>query len=175
MQLSLIHSTTMKKFLALVALTFLVGCATTAPSANTKTLFNNSDFDAYRAKGTGKVVGQAFLKTVGGDVKVAAGDKVSLTPATALIKEMRDMRNHGIEPANFTQDVLAKISDTFKNTIADAQGNFEFTDLPSGEYLLEVNIEWGVAGQYGVYNSGHLVCKYVTVTDGATAKVILTD
>ena len=91
------------------------------------------------------------------------------------MREVRGLRNQGIVPANYSDDVLAQIKDTFKTTIVDAQGNFEFSDLPSGDYLLEVLIQWEVVGQWGPFTTGSMVSKVTTVIDGKISKIILTE
>jgi hypothetical protein len=51
------------------------------------TVYNPAELARYSKTVTGKIVGQAFLKTLGGNVKYGAGDIVWLHPATALTTE----------------------------------------------------------------------------------------
>ena len=155
------------------ALALFAGCV--APMAQiqtqaTATPFDAAAFEPYRAPGKCKLIGQAFLKTRGGDVKVAAGEIVGLLPGTAYLKEVRALRDKGIEPIGQTREVAAEIEKAIRKTVADGQGNFEFTDLPAGNYLLEVNIQW-LAGSF---MTGGLVTKTVTVSEGGNARVMLT-
>jgi hypothetical protein len=166
------------KFLAslfVLSLLAIAGCETAPTSRPTIQPFDPAAFVPYRQPGTGKISGQAFLKTRGGDIKLGAGNKVTLSPATAFNKEVRMMRDQGIEPSNYTDAEIAQFKDTIRNTIADAQGNFEFSGLPAGEYLLEVVIRWEVPGQYGLDTTGGIVHKNVTIKDGESVKVMLTE
>ena len=59
-------------------------------------------------------------------------------------------------------------------TIADADGKFEFKNVPSGEYYLVTSIYWETHnGSYFVTQGGILV-KKVKVENGKKIKLILT-
>lgn len=150
----------------------LAGCAT--PSAHTAVPFDASAFAPYSAPGNCRITGQAFLTTRGGEVRVGAGRTVSLTPATPFIREVRALRDRGIMPISVTPEVSAEIKKHVRRTIADAQGNFEFADLPAGDYLLETLIEWEVPSSYGMHKTGGMVVSYVTIVPGETKRVVLT-
>lgn len=160
--------------LALASLLF-TGCATIAEQTVQKKECTNkwdpADFSQYERKGTAKIYGQAFLMTRGGDVKLAAGQTVTALPATAFVKEVRTLRDQGILPISVTDPVAAVMSKATREAIVDAQGNYEFLNLPEGEYLLEVKIEWLAGG----YKTGGLVHKIVSIRNGESQKVILTE
>lgn len=61
-----------------------------------------------------------------------------------------------------------------RRQIADAEGRFEFTDLPAGDYMLEVEITWEAAGMYGPVKTGSMVWKFVTAEEGGKHRVMLT-
>jgi len=167
--------TTMKNksitILACVAILALAGCMTSAPTANPKAAFDPADFAPYGKTGTAEVHGQAFLKTKGGAVKVGAGQTVTLIPATDFMKEVRALRDKGYQVPAMTKEVADSINQYCRKTVADAQGNFEFTGVPAGEYLIEVNITWLVTAYR---STGGLVSKLITVKDGEKQKILLT-
>jgi hypothetical protein len=130
-----------------------------------KRLTNNSK------PGTEKIVGQAFLKNVGGDVKYGAGNMVWLHPVTRLTTEWFTKHIvHGIP-------LLAgnpRTDDYRRQAIADAEGRFEFNGLPPGDYYLTCSITWGVPTDIGVIPTGEIAYVKVTVRNGETAKAIVT-
>ncbi len=128
----------------------------------------------YAQKGTGKLTGQAFLKTEGGDVKIGAGNFVTLIPAVPWFLAAADL-GELYSPKKWP----AAVSDIYKAgpirmTQADASGNFEFSDLPAGEYQLITTIEWQVPGTYGSRTTGGRVTRRVEVPEGGAVKVMLT-
>lgn len=147
----------------------LTGCAV-APQTTMKTPFSVKDFEPYRAKGTAKIYGQAFLKTRGGDVKVGAGDKVLLWPAPPFMKEVISLKDQGYSITNYTQDMVQQMQPYIRETVCDAQGNYEFLDLPPGDYFLEVTITWLAGNQ----STGGLIRKSVTLPEGQPMRVVLT-
>jgi hypothetical protein len=61
---------------------FLGGCAGGTPQEHT--VYNPAELVPYSRPGTGRIVGQAFLKNVRRDVKYSAGNTVWLHPVTSL-------------------------------------------------------------------------------------------
>jgi hypothetical protein len=108
----------------------LSGCR---PPTQMKTPFSSAEFEPYKAKGTGKIVGQAFLKTRGGDVKTGAGNTVQLWPFTPFMKEVISLKEQGYSITNYTNEVVNQILPYVRESIGDGNGNFEFSDL-----LLEI-------------------------------------
>ena len=60
----------------------LAGCVQSRPPYALRTPFLDSDFRPWSKPGPAAISGQAFLRTVGGDVKTCAGQDVSLMPGT---------------------------------------------------------------------------------------------
>jgi hypothetical protein len=121
--------------------------------------------------GSAKIVGQAFLKTVGGDVKYGAGDTVWLHPVTSLTNEW------------FTKHIVQGVPlaagnphsyDFRRQAIADAEGRFEFDALPPGDYYLTCSITWGVPSDIGTMPTGGIAYAKVSVRNGETTKAIVT-
>ncbi len=163
----------MKPIILLYAVVLLIaGCA--APTQSISMKFEASDFEPFMTKGSGKISGQAFMKTRAGDVKFGAGCTVWLTPATAYMKELVRIKDQGFNVSNHTQDTAGAIQKYIRTTVADGTGNFEFNNLPPGEYFVECNVTWEFVGQFGLVTTGGLIRKKVELRDGEPLKVILT-
>jgi hypothetical protein len=167
----------MKTILILCSLLLSVsGCATTATPVRDvplQSVFDPASLAPYRAAGKGSIVGQAFMTTRGGDVKVGAGREVRLFPATPFLKEVVGHFEKGYRPKAY-ENVRDQFLAAVRSTVADGSGNFEFRDLPPGEYLLEVSITWQVGGEYIPQMTGGTVRKFVTIEGDQQAKVMLT-
>jgi hypothetical protein len=159
-----------KQLLTLVILSLsLMGCI--EPKRITVP-FDEKSFAIYKQKGTATVQGQAFLKTAGGDVKYGAGNQIMLLPYNDYVKEVKTLKTaRHIQLAN--EDL--RWQDYSKSTISDAQGKFEFKNIPAGEYLLETEITWGVPSQFGLQQTGGVVRKPFKITDGEVANIMLTE
>ena len=153
-----------------IALLFctLGGCIT--PQERTA-VYNPAELAPYSRTGTGKITGQAFLKTVGGDVKYGAGNAVWTHPVTSLTTEW------------FSKAIVQGIplvagnphtDDYRRTTVADAEGRFEFDNLPPADYYVTCAINWGVPGEFGVEPTGGIAYAKATVRNGETAKAIVT-
>ena len=155
--------------LVLVILTHLLnGCVT--PPVNRKVPFRESDFANYGGKGSARIVGQAFLKTRGGDVKFGAGNVVHLVPATGYSLESLTNKIGTLVPPTD-----ARFYKYVKQTRADGNGNFAFTGVPAGKYIVTCKIAWEIpSGSYTTRSTGGTAMGTVTVARGQTAKVILT-
>jgi hypothetical protein len=136
------------------------------------TVFNEQEFAPYAKKGTSSIVGQAFQKTRGGEVRYGAGETVLLIPVTSYSKELWHASLPGNAPApNFD----ARLKNYIREVTADGMGNFEFNEIPAGEYYVECSIFWEVAGPYGMEQTGGVAKKQVKVIESEKLKVILTE
>ena len=143
----------------------LAGCV--APIHEFRNQFRDEDFAAIPVTGSGIITGQAFLKTMGGDVKFGAGNPVDLIPQTPYTLER--FGNAGAdEQMPPRPPALAKY---VRTTQADGNGNFEFRDVPAGKYILHCAISWSVS-QYEL--TGGNAFALVTVEDGKTVKAVVT-
>jgi hypothetical protein len=125
----------------------------------------------YSKAGTGKIIGQAFLKTIGGDVKYGAGNTVTIHPVTSLTTEWYDkviVKGIPLVAGDPHTD------DYRRQTIADAEGRFEFDGLPTGDYYVTCGITWGVPSDIGIQPTDGIAYAKVTVRNGATTKAIVT-
>jgi len=133
--------------------------------------FDASALVPYTTKGSAKVTGQAFLKTRGGDIKVGAGNDVYLVPATLWALGVFDLVEQGYSFSQLPNEQRIQLTRAVRSTQADAGGNFEFTDLPAGEYQLETKITWAA----GKNTTGGRVMRKITLSEGQTQKVMLTE
>lgn len=105
------------------------------------TPFSEQDFQPWTGSGPATVRGQAFLKTMGGDVKTCAGQKVILIPANAYGLELVQADKAGYSDVS---NIDPRFSNYVHQTICDAQGNFTFTDLPAQPWAVETSVLWHV-------------------------------
>jgi uncharacterized Zn-binding protein involved in type VI secretion len=158
--------------IVLFALT-LGACATAgsrAPVAWTST-YHEPDFAWADAKGTASVSGQAFLKTRGGDVKVAAGNEVQLVPQNKMTSEY--VARAVIQGEELpTPDERARRHT--RRTIADAEGRFRFDGLPAGNWFVISSVYWEVPQGRAIARTGGLVHAAVNLAEGQHATVVVT-
>ena len=74
----------MRHVLLVLSLSLLAACTISAPPPPYPTVAGDpAEYAPFLEEGTGVVSGQAFMKTRGGDVKLGAGNTVTLDPITA--------------------------------------------------------------------------------------------
>ena len=112
---------------------------TVADAALLTTAFNANDSAPWSGAGKSTLRGQAFLKTVGGDVKTCAGESVALVPTNPYFDELLEKWRVGVS-VNPDPRALA----TVRHSICDAQGNFTFTSLPTQRWYVLTSVTWGV-------------------------------
>lgn len=136
-------------------------------------LVDSTEYAAFARGGSGKIEGQAFLRTRGGDVKLSAGSPVVLDPVTKYSAEWFSMHSGNLQL--FNQTALEAPARLFRNarrmSIADAEGRFEFTSLAPGAYFVHTRVTWEVAT---AGTQGGVVGTLVTVRDAETVRVIVT-
>lgn len=138
-------------------LALLTGCATFPPipqrvAADPQAPFDAAALQAGMRPGHAIVRGQAFAKTVGGDVKYGAGNEIELMPMTAYVADCDLLLSAGA-----ISGCAGKIAPYVRRVIADGEGRFEFDDIAPGKYLVETVITWGVPGPYGIEQTGGAV------------------
>ena len=117
-------------------------------------------------------MGQAFKKTVGGDVKYGAGNSVYLYPLTPYFSEVLSLF---AQRDAFTRVYVDPTALRYKRTaVADAQGHFKFSNVLPGRYYLETSITWGIPTANGIETTGGPATAIIAVEqDGETIEVIL--
>lgn len=176
-------------FIAIAA--FAAGCVTpprqlTTPQAATPqpTIpFDESALQPFAVKGTSNITGQAFLKTAGGEVRYGAGDNVLLIPVTPYTTE-KIQAFVGVEGEG--SSIVAgigllslqgddRMQKYIRTVVGDGSGNFEFQDIPAGDYYIVCPIYWNVPSEYGgMEQTGGVANAKTHVGDGETLKVVVT-
>jgi len=161
----------MKLFAALGLCLLLCTVTACAPQPySMHTPFNEDSFAPYAEKGKAKVYGQAFLVTNGGDVKKGAGKKIVLMPDNPYTEEFLQAGDSNKQPV-----VDRRFGTYIKVTVADADGNYEFDGLPSGDYVLLTEIRWMVPSDSIIRQySGSELIKRFSLQRGEHQKVLLT-
>src|ERR1700722_4211985 len=119
-------------FLFIVA-SFLTGC-----TQSRQTQFNEADFIAAAARGSGVVTGQVYLML--DNTKLTADQEiVALAPVNTYTTE--NIRRRYLGGENL-QSADNRIDKYLRNTTTDADGRFSITGVPSGDYYLESEIPW---------------------------------
>lgn len=148
------------------------GCQTVEPIERMS--FPEAEYTVLPATGTARIEGQAFLKTIGGDVKTAAGNAVYLNPVTSYSEQWYASYVTGrpLDPA----EPDPRLSKYIRETTADGEGRFEFADVPAGEYFVTTRVVWGVpTGSYGtISQQGGTVTKRISIKEGEVIKIIIT-
>jgi hypothetical protein len=119
-------------FLILFA-SLLTGC-----TESRQTQFNEADFIAASARGSGMVTGEVYLML--GNTKLTADrEVVVLAPVNAYTTE--NVRRRFLGGENL-QSADNRIDKYLHYTRTDADGRFSITGVPSGDYYLESEINW---------------------------------
>ena len=138
--------------------------------------FNPAVAAGYLVAGTGQMTGQAFLKTRGGEVRVGAGNLISLFPDDAWTQRAIALMKAGSPFEKLPAASRDYIAQAIRTTQADAQGNFEFKNLPAGKYRLHTLIYWEVSSgyRYSMRTTGGEVETVVHLKDGESMRIMLT-
>ncbi|EOB0368403.1 hypothetical protein SR99_22320 [Enterobacter hormaechei subsp. steigerwaltii] len=160
----------MKKLvIAATAAALLSGCMSTPKPVNLPP-FPQAEYDKLKLDGSEKLTGQAFLKTMGGDVKVAAGSQVILMPKTSYT-DFQFATCMGLTRCDKEDMRAAKYE---KVTIADAQGKFEFDNIAPGEYYVQTSVTWMRPSTYGLVTEGGALMSAASVKAGQNNTVMVT-
>lgn len=173
---------TIRIFIVLLAISFLNGCSLTprktTPPTREPTSKEIEEMESYLKAGTSTVQGQVFMTTRGGDVIYGAGSPVYLLPMT----KYASYKMQGEFDINISNDpVLVRYT---RQKRADAAGNFEFSNVPAGDYLVISTVTWEAPTGYmtEASGSGHVTYQQQggwmltggKVGPGETVKVVIT-
>lgn len=86
------------------------------------------------------------------------------------MKEVISLKDRGYSISNYTTEMVQQMRPYVRENVCDAQGNYEFTDLPPGDYFLEITITWLAGNQ----TTGGVIRKPITLGEGQVVKVLLT-
>lgn len=148
-----------------LAATLVAGCATKPLPRLAK--YDPTEYSSFSGQGTGVIEGQAFLVTLGGDVKYGAGREVWLNPVTTYSTEWYE---RGVLKYESLEAAPAEVPPP-RIAVADGEGRFRFDRLPAGEYYLACHIDWAIS-QYSM--TGGIAHAKVKVEDGKVTQAVVT-
>ncbi|NNG02540.1 MAG: hypothetical protein HKM95_00365 [Inquilinus sp.] len=130
------------------------------------TPFNEAEFAHYDGRGRSSISGQAFVRVPGSLIE-AAGSEVVVVPDTSYTRELWRPARSGryTRVANFDPRYFKYR----RAVIADGNGNFRFTGLPAGDYIVQTNVYIPAEGRTVFLH------RRVTVEESAAANIILSD
>jgi len=142
----------MKKLLILFICLVISGCVTSAPRPHL-VAFDEVDFLPYAGTGTGKIIGQAFLKTRGGDVKYGAGNEVMLVPNTPYTSEIIDA---------MVDNVLMEVPDRRYRNIEErlALMDREILNLITFRWRISCGVQHTVGSRWKTYPRNGRLCLH---------------
>lgn len=150
----------------------VAGCAS-APPPVARVPFVESEYQSLPQSGTGIVEGQAFLKTLGGDVKYGAGQTVRLFPVTSYSEQWWKVSVLQKLPM---ADVHPNYQKYIRTTQADGSGSFKFTDIPPGPYFINAEVTWFAPTGYqgALQQQGGVVANRIEVKNDKVTRVMIT-
>lgn len=161
----------------LLAFAFIIsGCVTPPRIVTFDPLpFDEAEYAALPKVGTGIVRGQVFAKTVGGDIKKGAGENVVIFPATKYGNQRYNEQLIGGKLAARPEDPRHSKYVLVKPT--DAEGRFEFKNVPPGQYYIFSRVTWSYfePNQFGPIErqQGGLVVRKIEVKNDEIVDAIL--
>ena len=170
----------MKTKTTIIALLFIAftGCEQVI---ETTSLYNPNDAAYIHEDGSAVIEGQAFLRTVIGEVRTCAGSEVLLLPVTEYSAERMWITYGNISGGRSLEDQKPDDPDPrywrdALYSMCDAEGDFLFTGVPPGEYFITSSV-WWEAPQSAYYSSteGADLMKRIKVigTDDEYIRVLL--
>lgn len=101
-------------------------------------IFNKQEYGAS----VETVTGQAFLTQKGGGVVTCAGNRVEMYPDSEYFADIFDGTDRGLLPDN---KLSGEEQAFLKSSQCDAQGNFEFHNVPAGKWIITAEVRWDVS------------------------------
>lgn len=153
----------------------LAGCATPKP-VSLAASFNVQEARELIKPGVNILSGSALFRQNGGGVVTCAGLPIMLIPKTAYATE-RVMAIYGntqrgynpvVNQIKFTPD-HPEYQQLSRQTLCDAQGNFEFSDVADGSFFIVSAIVWQAGGS----PQGGTLMQAVSVRDGDNKQLVL--
>ena len=157
--------------LALIGALFLSACIERKPAT---VAFSTEEAAIIRKPGTGVITGHAFRTKPSGSVVNAAGQVVTLVPATAFARERftnlygggKYVPHHAYPLPDEVDPAYAEYS---RATKAESNGRFIFDNVAPGTYFVTTQVLWG--DEYAFSREGGLVYDSVTLTGKETRPV----
>ena len=144
------------------------GCATTHDFSG---LFDEREFAWSAKEGAATLQGQAFARTMSGDVKYCAGVEIYLVPVTAYTRAIAAALQDGKRHFAPQPEAYKRYRRT---TVGDGMGSFEFNKLPAGSWYVGCDLVWHVPTQLGLQATGAIVERRVDLKEGQIVRVVVT-
>jgi len=141
---------------------------TSMQSASMNTTFRDEDFAWTKAPGTAVFRGEAFLKTVGGEVKTCAGNPVYLIADNAYSREAAALVAAKMKPVRDPRYLSYR-----RQTMCDSQGRFEFKDLPAGPWSVIAEVVWQTPVGTVLAQQGGVLRRRLELRDGEEKRLIM--
>jgi len=147
----------------------LGGCAQRAYTVRAP--FNPDSVSWALKTGSDILSGQAFMRTVGGDVKTCAGSPVALVPYDSYFSAVAQANVEGYSSITNTDP---RANAYVRKTKCDVQGGFSFSNLPTGQWIVVTKVVWGVPNGYFVVPQGGPLSLVADTSPSSDTKVLLT-
>jgi len=119
--------------------------------------FNEAEYRALTAFGTGRVQGQLFLRAPNGEIKTGAGAPIRLHPATQEETQAYSERCVLQHIPTAARDPQFNFYD--RRTTADIKGRFELKNVPPGPYWLWSRLTWETLEPSGLPNPRQIIVR----------------
>ena len=160
------------RFVIVLLILASVSCKTTREVIQ-RVSYNELEYVNFKKAGTAKATGQAFLRTSSGDVKYAAGSRVSLVPVTSISNQWYYqwylVEDH-LSPEKVMGERDIRHSAIIRRTEADGEGKFTFRNIPAGEYFIITSVVW----KFDQRTVGGFICNKVSIEDGKLHDFVIT-
>lgn len=157
--------------MALAGALLLSACIVREPAT---VAFSVEEAAFIKKPGTGIITGHAFRTKPSGAVVNAAGQVVTLVPATGFARERfanlyggsKYVPHHAYPLPDEVDPAYAEYTRTTK---AESNGRFVFENVPPGSYFVTTQVLWG--DEYAFSREGGMVYDSVTLTGKETRPV----
>lgn len=168
----------MPKIIIAILFALTVGCVAQQRNVQLQNRFDKDEAEQAMKPGKNKILGNAFVRQMGGGVVTCAGNAVELIPITKYSNErilaiygntgegfidVYNMKNITFTPDDYDYHTLRK------RTTCDSQGNFDFDNVADGEYFITTGAVWHV----GSNPQGGGLMKRIFVNGGETKKIVM--
>lgn len=139
-----------------------------------KTVFNPTSYGQYMKNGPASIQGQVFLKTLDGEPKYGIGAPVFLMPDDDYLREYLQLSRDGVRHVKTD----SRWSDYVRVTQTDAQGNFEFTNVPAMNFAVKSEVTWILSESDPLYQTlstpiqGGVIYKRVSLSPGKNRVIV---
>lgn len=157
-------------FIGILLTVFLTACSSV--KSVQRIPFPENEYAQLIKEGRSTVKGQIFMKTVGGDVKYGAGEEVFLNPVTSYSKQWYEVNYLGRKPLS-PKESDSRLKDYMKIKQTNGSGQFEFKNIPAGEYYVVSRVTWRVRANQAIPEGG-LIAKMIEVNENEEVEVMLT-